>query len=133
MRRFLPWLRTVVSLPLGIVAIMAFHQLMAALVPRLYAADLDNTADRIWMLVLTVLAGIIGSAVVALIARHRLWLHMALFLVVMLVIDILAVAGYLAPQPLWFKALTLLSLPLQAATGGWIAKRLSPAAFAPAT
>lgn len=125
MRRFLPWLRTVASLPLGIVAILLFHQLMAALLPRLYAADLDNTTDRIWMLMLTVLAGMIGSVVVALVVRHRLWLHMVLFLVVMLVIDILAVTSYLAPQPVWFKALVLLSLPLQAGLGGWIAPRLS--------
>ena len=122
MRRALPWLRTVISIPLGVVAVSVFHKLVGALLPRLYGSDLSNDPDRLAMLVLTVLAGIFASFVVAAAAQHRLWLHMGILLVVMIAMDLPAVLGYLSPQPLWFKALIMLTLPLQAWLGGLMAR-----------
>lgn len=130
MRRGFPWLRTLVALPLGIVAIEAFHRLMQVLLPRLYASPLDADTDRLQMLLLTTIAGVTGSFVVAVIARHRLWLHMAIFLLVMLAIDSMAITSFLAPQPPWFKAWVLILLPAQAWIGGGLAQRTCRRAFA---
>ena len=132
MRRALPWLRTVISIPLGVVAVSVFHKLVGALLPRLYGSDLSNDPDRLAMLALTVLAGIFASFVVAGIAQHRLWLHMGIFLIVMIAMDLPAVLGYLSPQPIWFKALIMLTLPMQAWLGGLMARVVFKRAYRPA-
>lgn len=132
MHRAVPWLRTLISLPLGVAAIVMFHKCVGVLLPRLYGSDLSNDPDRLAMLGLTVVAGILGSFVVAGVARHRLWLHMGLFLIVMIAIDLPAVLGYLSPQPLWFKAMVMLTLPLQAWLGGLLARAVFKKAYGPA-
>lgn len=76
------------------------------------------------MLVLMVLTGIIGSFIVAAIAQNRPWLHMGMFLLVMIAIDLQAVFGHLSPQPLWFKASIMLTLLLQAWLGGLMARTM---------
>lgn len=132
MHRAVPWLRTLISLPLGVAAIVMFHKGVGVLLPRLYGSDLSNDPDRLAMLGLTVVAGILGSFVVAGVARHRLWLHMGLFLIVMIAIDLPAVLGYLSPQPLWFKAMVMLTLPLQAWLGGLLARAVFRKPYGPA-
>jgi hypothetical protein len=55
------------------------------------------------------------------IAGHRPWLHLGLFFVLMGAIDLNAVLGELANQPVWFKTLILGTLPLQVWLGGRLA------------
>lgn len=129
MQRVLPWILTFVSLFAGVASISMFHRFMSMLQPELYENDLATDSDRLLMLVLAVLAGIVGSFVVGAIAGHRLKLHMMIFLVIMLVIDLLGIFGYLAPQPLWFKALILITLPLQVWIGGKLARLVRKKAY----
>ncbi len=121
MRRIPPWLRTLLAFPLGLAAIVLFHRLVALAVPAPYADELDGDAIRIQMLLLACAAGIVGSCVAGLIAGRRLWLHIALFTLLMAAVDASAVAGVLAPQPVWLKVGLLCSLPPQAALGGLLA------------
>ena len=120
-----PWIRTIVSLPLGLVAIQLFHLAAACLVPDAYG-ELTTDPDRWLSLTLVTIAGILGSAVVGAVARHRLKLHMFLFLLVMLVIDIAVVKGELAAQPIWFKGLVITILPLQIYIGARLAMLTFP-------
>lgn len=130
-RSLTPWLWTAVALPAGVMAIELFHKLGELVYPRLYASDLSNTTDRVSFLVAIVLAGMAGAFSVACIARHRLWLHMLLFLLVMVVVDIQAVMDYFPDQPGWFKAAIFLTMPLQLFAGGWMAKRVCKRAYTP--
>lgn len=118
------WLRILLALPLGVLVLVVFHAVMALLLPRLYASALDNDMDRSLMWVLIMLAGSIASLAVGAIGRHRLWLVIGLFLVVMLGLDLHAVLYPLADQPRWFKAAMLLGVPLQAWIGALLAARL---------
>jgi hypothetical protein len=86
---------------------------------------LVNDQERLLSLILATAAGTIGSFVVAAVARHRIWLHMAIFLALMLVIDVGFLRTVAAAQPLWFKALVIATLPLQV----WIGARLAMLTF----
>lgn len=119
------WLRSVVAFPLGLVAIHAFHLAGQGLIPLAYGA-LDSDRARWLALALATVAGIVGSFVVGAVAGHRLRLHMAIFFAVMLGIDLGAIRGGLAAQPVWLKTLVLAVLPLQV----WIGGRLAHLAFA---
>lgn len=131
-KSLLPWLRTLLAFPAGVVSIGLFHQLAGLVLPALYGSDLATDRDRLLMLVLAVLAGVVGSFVVAFVARHRLWLHMAIFLLIMAGLDLRAVFGYLSPQPFWFKALVIGTLPVQAWIGGILARAACRKAYQPA-
>lgn len=122
MRHLPAWLRTAIALPIGIVAINVFHQLAALLLPDLYAGNLEHDSHRVQMLLLGMGAGVTGSFAMGAIARQRLWLNMAIFLIAMLAIDVFAITSMLASQPAWFKAAVLLSLPLQVWAGALLAK-----------
>ena len=115
-----PWVRTVVGFVLGLVAIELANRAGAAIFPEVYAA-LDTDAGRVTALAVATLAGIAGSFVLGAIARHRLGLHMALFGIAMLAIDLAALRGPLSTQPLWFKVAVIATLPLQVWIGGWLA------------
>lgn len=121
MKRLIPWLRSVVAFPLGLGAIQLFHMASGQLLPETSGA-LESDSKRLLAITLATIAGIVGSFVVAIVARHRLWLHMALFLVIMGAIDLSAVLGALAPQPMWFKALIMGTLPLQVWLGGHLGR-----------
>ena len=116
----IPWIRTIVSLPLGLVAIQLFHLAAGQLIPHAYG-ELTTDSLRWLSLALVTIAGILGSAVVGAVARHRIWLHMFVFFLVMLVIDIAVIKGDLAVQPFWFKGLVIATLPLQVYIGGRLA------------
>ncbi|MCZ7652611.1 MAG: hypothetical protein M5U13_16150 [Thermoanaerobaculia bacterium] len=120
-----PWLRSVVAFPLGLVAIHVFHLAGQRLLPLGYGA-LDSDGARWLALALATVAGIVGSFVVGAVAGHRLRLHLAIFFVLMLVIDLGAIRGGLAAQPVWLKTLVLAVLPLQV----WIGGRITLLAFA---
>jgi hypothetical protein len=132
MRSLLPWARTAIALPAGVIAIELFHKFGEVVLPSLYASDLSNTTDRIRFMVAIVLAGITGAFTVGFIARHRPYLHMLLFLLVMIVIDVKAVMEYFPDQPNWFKAAIFLTMPLQLYLGGLMAKCTYKNAHAPA-
>lgn len=132
MKSLLPWIRSVVALIVGVVSIVLFHKPAELAFPELYAQTLSSDAERSLMLLLIFLAGLVGSVVVGLIARHRLWLHMAIFFIIMAVFDVQAILGPFASQPVWFKALVLGALPFQAWLGGLIAKAACPGACRPA-
>lgn len=120
MRRLLPWLRTVVAIVLGIVAIDVVHLVGSRLVPAAY----DSPGAGPWVgifIALMLLAGAAGTFVAVLVSRHRPWLHMAIFLMIMLALDIVAVLGEFAGHDPWFKAFILVALPLQAWIGGKLA------------
>ena len=116
----IPWIRTIVSLPLGLVAIQLFHLAAGQLIPHAYG-ELTTDSLRWLSLALVTIAGILGSAVVGAVASHRIWLHMFVFFLVMLVIDIAVIKGDLAVQPFWFKGLVIATLPLQVYIGGRLA------------
>ena len=120
MKTILPWLRSLVSFPLGLLAIQLFHVAGGRVFPLAYG-DLDSESARLLALTLVTGAGIVGSFVVGAVARHRIWLHMAIFLALMLAIDIAAIVGALATQPIWFKVLVIATLPLQV----WVGARLA--------
>lgn len=124
MNAVIPWIRSVVSFPLGLVALQLFHLGGRQLFPPGYG-ELDSDPERLLALALATVAGIFGSFVVGAVARHRIWLHMTIFLAVMLVIDIGALKSGLATQPFWFKALVIATLPLQV----WIGTRLAMLTF----
>lgn len=121
-----PWIRSVVGLVLALAAINLVHAAGEALLPDAYAA-IDDDADRVVLLGVALLgvallAGTIASFVLGAIARHRLWLHMGLFLLLMLAIDIAALLGPLAAEPVWLKVLVIATLPLQVWVGGRLAR-----------
>ena len=120
MKKVLPWLRTLISFPLGLLSIQLFHLAGRQVFPLAYG-DLDSEPTRLLALTLVTGAGIVGSFVVGAVARHRIWLHMAIFLALMLAIDIAAIVGVLATQPIWFKVLIIATLPLQV----WVGARLA--------
>ena len=116
-----PWIRSVVGLVLALAAINLVHAAGEALFPDAYAA-IDDDGDRVVLLGVALLAGTIASFVLGAIARHRLWLHMGLFLLLMLAIDIAALLGPLAAEPGWLKVLVIATLPLQVWVGGRLAR-----------
>ena len=116
-----PWVRSVVGLVLAVTAINLVHSAGEALFPDAYAA-IDSDADRFVLLGVAMLAGTIACFVLGAIARHRLWLHMGLFLLLMLAIDIAALLGPLAAEPVWLKVLVIATLPLQVWIGGRLAR-----------
>lgn len=120
----IPWIRSLVAFPLGLVAISLFHAAGRHLVPMGYA-ELASDNERLLSLTLATVAGIIGSFVVGAVARHRIWLHMTLFLALMLFIDIGFIKTTAADQPLWFKSLIIATLPFQV----WIGARLAKLTF----
>ena len=120
MKAILPWLRSLVSFPLGLLAIQLFHLAGRQFFPLAYG-NLDSDTARLLALTLVNGAGIAGSFVVGAVARHRIWLHMAIFLALMLAIDIAAIVGALATQPIWFKVLVIATLSLQV----WVGARLA--------
>lgn len=56
---------------------------------------------------------------------------MTIFLIIMAVLDLQAILGYLKPQPFWFKALVLATLPLQVWLGGILSKTIFRGAYGP--
>lgn len=123
-RKIWPWIRALLALLSGLAAILLVHLLGQQVAPSLYestpSTDLERAADLFMM----ILAGTVGSFVVGVIASERLRLHLASFLAVMLLIDIAAVVGYLSTQPLWYRALVLLTLPLQVWLGALLAGKI---------
>lgn len=115
-----PWVRSVVGLALALTAINLVNSAAAAVFPDVYAV-IDSDSDRVTLVMVATLAGTVASFVLGAIARHRLWLHMAVLLLVMLAVDVAALLGPFATQPLWFKALVVATLPLQVWIGGWLA------------
>ena len=120
MKNVLPWLRTLVAFPLGLLAIQLFHLAGRQVFPLAYG-DLDSDPSRLLALTLVTVAGTVGSFVVGAVARHRIRLHMAIFLALMLAIDIAAIVGPLVTQPISFKVLVIATLPLQV----WVGARLA--------
>ncbi|MFA5685015.1 MAG: hypothetical protein WCZ65_06245 [Lysobacteraceae bacterium] len=119
MKAIIPWVRTIISFPLGLAAIMLFHSGVLLIFPSAYG-ELDNDLIRALSLTLIFAAGVFGSVIVGVVAGHRIWLHMAFFFAIALVIDIDAINGELSAQPLWFKALVIATLPVQM----WLGARL---------
>jgi hypothetical protein len=122
MRKIWPWIRTVIAFPAGLMAIQLTHRLGQFFVPSLAETLPATDLERTKAIVLIFLAGVAGSFVIGAIARHRLWLHMALFFLLALLIDLRAVAA-LATQPLWFRALILVTLPPQVLLGARLAQQ----------
>lgn len=122
MNATIPWFRSALSFPLGLLAISLFHALGHNLVPMAYG-ELASDNERLLSLTLATVAGIVGSFVVGAVARHRVWLHMAIFLALMLVIDIRFISTAAAGQPMWFKAFVIATLALQVLVGARLAQR----------
>ena len=120
LKALIPWLRSVVAFPVGLLAIQLFHLAAVRFLPDAYNA-LETDEKRALVIVLTAIAGTIGSFFVAAVAGHRPWLHLGLFFALMGAIDLVAVLGDLSNQPVWFKALFLPSLLLQVWPGGRLA------------
>lgn len=124
-QKILPWLRTLIALALGIAAIEAVHFAGGRLLPGAYAPPGAGSLAGA-LLGLMLLAGIAGTFVTVLVARHRPWLHATIFLAMMLALDAAAAVGVFAEREAWFKVLMLASLPLQAWLGAKLALRAWP-------
>lgn len=122
MSRFLSLLRIVVACALGLMLIELFHTMASVWVPAIYA-PLRTNPMRLAMLGLVTLAGIIACFVVATIARGRTWPDLAVFMALMVAVDVSVILGDMATQPFWFKAAVLAIIPLQA----WLGAELSAA------
>jgi hypothetical protein len=120
-RKTWPWIRSLVAFPLGFAAVQLTHLLGQPFVPSLSENLPVTDLERTKALVLIFLAGVAGGFAIGAIARHRLWLHMAIFFVLALLIDLYIVADTFADQPFWFRALVLLTLPVQVWLGGLLA------------
>lgn len=125
MRKIWPWIRTLLAFPLGFAAINLTHLLGRPFVPLLSEIPPSTDLERTKALVLIFLAGVAGAFVIGAVSRHRLRLHMAIFFVLALLLDLTAVAGAFAEQPFWFRALVLVTLPPQV----WLGSRLAGATF----
>ena len=115
-----PWVRSVVGFVLGAVAIQLVNMAGAAVFPDAFSG-IDSDGERASLTLVGVLAGIAGAFLQGAIARHRLWLHMVVFGLAMLAVDIAVVLGPLAAEPWWFKAVVVGAVPLQVLVGGWLA------------
>lgn len=118
--RLLSVLRSLVAYSLGLMAIHLFHLAASPFLPKVYAT-LDSDPMRLAMVALVAFAGIIACFVVATVAGHRPWRDMALFMAIMVVVDIDVLLGDWAPQPLWFKVAIIAVIPLQV----WLGARLA--------
>jgi hypothetical protein len=120
----MPWVRSLLSIPLCIAAFNATHYLGAWLSPRAYGTLIDND-QRLLLLLYILLAGIAAVFVVVAVARHRAWLHVAALCAIGLAIDLPAVFNDFAGEPGWFRVLVIALLPVQGivgkilATGTW--------------
>jgi len=110
------WLRSAIAIPLCVLAFNATHAAGAMLSPRAYEALLLDS-QRIVLLLYILLAGISATFVLVAVAGHRAWLHVSVLLAVGLAIDLGAIFGELADQPLWFRVLVIALLPVQALAG----------------
>jgi hypothetical protein len=124
----------VVAFSLGLLTIELFHVAAGPVLPEIYAAAaLESDSKRMLFIALVIAAGILGSFVVAVIigagGRRHWLLHMGLFFVIMAAVDLNAVLGDMAAQPVWFKALLLGTLPLQLWVGFRVAVRSSAVAL----
>ncbi len=94
----------------------ATHSLGEALSPRAYEALLLDS-QRLGLLAYITLAGVTATFVVVAVSRHRAWMHVSALLAMGLAIDLIAVFRDFADQPLWFRAMVLGLLPVQALVG----------------
>lgn len=120
MRSLVPWLRTLLALVLGIVAIELVHLAGGFAFPDAYASPGTGPQAPLF-LAITILAGTTGTFVAVASARHRPWLHAGIFFAIMLALDVAAALGVFAERGFWFKILMLASLPAQAWLGAWLA------------
>lgn len=116
LRIAIPWLRTLVAIPLCVIAFNAVHSFGATVSPGAYG-ELSLDSQRLALLLFIMLAGVAATFVVVAVARHRAWLHVSALLSLGLVIDLLAIFDELSGQPLWFRAAVIGLLPLQAFAG----------------
>lgn len=107
-----PWVRTLVSFPLGLLTIDCFHWVAERVVPGAYLPGNDLA-----FLLLIVAAGIVGCVVAFSVTAHRTWVHAGVFFLLMVVVDARTVMGELAGWPFWFRTGVMVSLPLQVWVG----------------
>lgn len=112
----IPWVRTAIAVPACVFAFNATHSAGQLLSPRAYDPLLLDS-QRSVILFYVLLAGIVATFVVVALARHRALLHAVVLCAIGLAIDLRAIAGPLHDQPLWFRALVIALLPIQAAVG----------------
>lgn len=117
----IPWVRSVIAIPLCVIAFNATHSAGELLSPRAYEALLFD-GQRLVLLLYIMLAGIVATFVFVTVSRHRAWLHVSVLLAVGLAIDLNAIFGELHDQPLWFRALVIALLPIQAVAGMFLGK-----------
>jgi hypothetical protein len=104
-----------------VIAFNATHRAGAILSPRAYEPLLVDS-QRLVLLFYITLAGIVAAFVVVAVSRHRAALHASVLLAIGLAIDLDVILGELRDQPLWFRALVIALLPIQAAAGTLLGK-----------
>ena len=115
----MPWVRTVVSLPMGLFAIDGFHLVAERVVPGAYLPGNDLA-----FLLLIVAAGIAGCVVAFSVTGHRSWVFAGGGLLLMVVVDARRVRGGWGGGPFWFRAGVMGSLPLQVWVGMVLVQRV---------
>ena len=116
LKSLVPWMRTVIAVPLCVIAFNTTHRVGETLSPRAYDA-LQLDSQRLILLCYILLAGVVATFVVVAVSRHRAGLHAASLCAIGLAIDVRAVLVDFHDQPLWFRTLVIALLPVQAFAG----------------
>ena len=81
------------------------------------------TNSQIVFLIYIFIAGLVGSYVVGLFSKKNQWMLLFIFGGLLLVNDIYSILSPLADQPIWFKVIIILTLPIQVWIGGILGMR----------
>lgn len=79
--------------------------------------------SQIVFLIYIFIAGLVGSYVVGLFSKKNQWMLLFIFGGLLLVNDIYSILSPLADQPLWFKVIIIVTLPIQIWIGGILGMR----------
>lgn len=82
-----------------------------------------GTNPQIVFLIYIFLAGLVGSYVVGLFSKKNQWMLLLIFGGLLLVNDIYSIASPLSHQPVWFKVVIFVTLPIQIWIGGILGMR----------
>lgn len=112
--------RTILAVLVGYVVLTIIIMGVEAALGAVSAKYIESTAALNFLLVFSVIAGIIGGFVTALIAKNRKLFHTAYLGLLMILLNIVSAAFGNNAEPAWFRtALVVVALP-SALAGGWI-------------
>jgi len=117
-------LKGTLAIVLGYVALRIVNLPRTSILNMIFENGLSSkgfptaTNSRIVFLIYIFLAGLVGSYVVGLFSKKNQWILLLIFGGLLLVNDIYSIASPLADQPVWFKVVVIVTLPIQIWIGG---------------